>query len=192
MSRRDRSRSPRRSSGRWAATLADSFDDPKCSKDPNNRSPPLAFRTYQILPHTNSYFSKTVQVTRAATVCTSKRHRVQLHRMERTKHRKEVRKRETEFAPTARSRLPGVLPRLLIRELAFAPQRSSPRRLRSDDPCHRASTWRQTDAKKLVFQPVIPSRPDWTTGHRGPTMGTARRTSPSLPPFPWLPLSTIK
>ena len=72
--------------------------------------PPLAFRTYQILPHTNSYFSKTVQVTRAATVCTSKRHRVQLHRMERTKHRKEVRKRETEFAPTARSRLPGVLP----------------------------------------------------------------------------------
>ncbi len=56
MSRRDRSRSPRRSSGRRAATLADSFDDPKCSKDNNNRSPPLAFRTYQILPHTNSYF----------------------------------------------------------------------------------------------------------------------------------------
>ena len=56
MSRRDRSRSPRRSSGRRAATLADSFDDPKCSKDHNNRSPPLAFRTYQILPHTNSYF----------------------------------------------------------------------------------------------------------------------------------------
>ena len=42
--------------GRQAATLADSFDDPKCSKDHNNRSPPLAFRTYQILPHTNSYF----------------------------------------------------------------------------------------------------------------------------------------
>ena len=42
--------------GRRAATLADSFDDPKCSKDHNNRSPPLAFRTYQILPHTNSYF----------------------------------------------------------------------------------------------------------------------------------------
>ena len=56
MSRRDRSRSPRRSSGRRAATLADSFHDPKCSKDHNNRSPPLAFRTYQILPHTNSYF----------------------------------------------------------------------------------------------------------------------------------------
>ncbi len=56
MSRRDRSRSPRRSSGRRAATLADSLDDPKCSKDNNNRSPPLAFRTYQILPHTNSYF----------------------------------------------------------------------------------------------------------------------------------------
>ena len=56
MSRRDRSRSPRRSSGRRVATLADSFNDPKCSKDNNNRSPPLAFRTYQILPHTNSYF----------------------------------------------------------------------------------------------------------------------------------------
>ncbi len=40
MSRCDRSRSPRRSSGRRAATLADSFDDPKCSKDYNNRSPP--------------------------------------------------------------------------------------------------------------------------------------------------------
>ncbi len=26
------------------------------SKDHNNRSPPLTFRTYQILPHTNSYF----------------------------------------------------------------------------------------------------------------------------------------
>ncbi len=58
MSRRDRSRSPRRSSGRQAATLADSVDDPKCSKDNNNRCPPLAFRTYQILPHTNSYFHR--------------------------------------------------------------------------------------------------------------------------------------
>ena len=28
------------------------------SKDHNNRSPPLAFRTYQILPHTNSYFHR--------------------------------------------------------------------------------------------------------------------------------------
>ncbi len=56
MSRSDRSRSPRRSSGRRAATLADSFDDPKCSKDHSNRTPPLTFRTYQILPHTNSYF----------------------------------------------------------------------------------------------------------------------------------------
>ena len=26
------------------------------SKDHNNRTPPLTFRTYQILPHTNSYF----------------------------------------------------------------------------------------------------------------------------------------
>jgi hypothetical protein len=26
------------------------------SKDHNNRGPPLTFRTYQILPHTNSYF----------------------------------------------------------------------------------------------------------------------------------------
>ncbi len=26
------------------------------SKDHNNRTPPLAFRTYQILPNTNSYF----------------------------------------------------------------------------------------------------------------------------------------
>ena len=26
------------------------------SKDRNNRSPPLIFRTYQILPHTNSYY----------------------------------------------------------------------------------------------------------------------------------------
>ena len=28
----------------------------KYSKDHNNRTPPLTFRTYQILPHTNSYF----------------------------------------------------------------------------------------------------------------------------------------
>ena len=56
MSRHDRSRSPRRSSGRRAATLAESFDDPKCSKDHNNRTPTLTFRTYQILLHTNSYF----------------------------------------------------------------------------------------------------------------------------------------
>ena len=27
-------------------------------KDHNNRSPPLTFRTYQILPHTNSYFHR--------------------------------------------------------------------------------------------------------------------------------------
>ena len=27
-------------------------------KDHNNRSPPLTFRTYQILPHTNSYFRR--------------------------------------------------------------------------------------------------------------------------------------
>ena len=27
-----------------------------CSKDHNNRTPPLTFRTYQILPHTNNYF----------------------------------------------------------------------------------------------------------------------------------------
>ena len=26
------------------------------SKDHDNRTPPLTFRTYQILPHTNSYF----------------------------------------------------------------------------------------------------------------------------------------
>ena len=26
--------------------------------DHNNRSPPLTFRTYQILPHTNSYFHR--------------------------------------------------------------------------------------------------------------------------------------
>ncbi len=40
------------------ATLADSFDDPKYSKDHNNRTPPLTFRTYQIPPHTNSYFDR--------------------------------------------------------------------------------------------------------------------------------------
>ena len=28
------------------------------SKDHNNRIPPLIFRTYQILPHTNSYFHR--------------------------------------------------------------------------------------------------------------------------------------
>ena len=28
------------------------------SKDHNNRTPPLTFRTYQILPHTNSYFHR--------------------------------------------------------------------------------------------------------------------------------------
>ena len=28
------------------------------SKDHNNRTPPLTFRTYQILPHTNSHFHR--------------------------------------------------------------------------------------------------------------------------------------
>ena len=31
---------------------------PLYSEDHNNRSPPLTFRTYQILPHTNSYFHR--------------------------------------------------------------------------------------------------------------------------------------
>ncbi len=31
---------------------------PPDSKDHNNRTPPLTFRTYQSLPHTNSYFHR--------------------------------------------------------------------------------------------------------------------------------------
>ena len=35
---------------------SDALVVPACSKDHNNRTPPLTFRTYQILPHTHSYF----------------------------------------------------------------------------------------------------------------------------------------
>ncbi len=46
----------RTSSARHSKSLRARVRTTPYSKDQNNRSPPLTFRTYQILPHTNSYF----------------------------------------------------------------------------------------------------------------------------------------